>query len=101
MHRLLKLMVISLALAFAADAALAHAFLDRSVPPVGGTVSGSPREIRLYFTQGVVTAFSGVQVTSESGASIPVGRPVNDPSDRSIVSVDTHPSQGTFRFTVS
>ncbi|QBR70500.1 hypothetical protein CU048_03535 [Beijerinckiaceae bacterium] len=121
MHRLLKLIVISLALAFAADTALAHAFLDRSVPPVGGTVSGSPREIRLYFTQGVVTAFSGVQVTSESGASIPVGRPVNDPSDRSIVivrlgqglrpgsytvswhvvSVDTHPSQGTFRFTVS
>jgi copper resistance protein C len=102
-------------------AAFAHAFLDRAIPSVGGTVGGSPREMRLFFTQGVVTAFSHVHVVSAAGAVIPVGKPVNDPSDRSIVivrlgralgsgtysvswyvvSVDTHTTQGTFSFTVS
>ncbi|MCI0467039.1 MAG: copper resistance protein CopC [Beijerinckiaceae bacterium] len=103
------------------DAAQSHALLDRAIPSVGGTVAGSPREIRLFFTQGVVTAFSHVHVVSEEGAVIPAGKPVNDRSDQSIVivrlgralkpgtysvswhvvSVDTHTTQGSFRFTVS
>jgi copper resistance protein C len=121
MQRFFKLSAVVLASAFAAKATLAHAFLDRAVPSVGGTVSGSPREIRLYFTQGVVTAFSHVHVVSEAGAVVPAGRLVNDPSDRAIVivrlgraltpgtysvtwyvvSIDTHTTQGTFSFTVS
>jgi methionine-rich copper-binding protein CopC len=100
--------------------ASAHAFLDRAVPSVGGTVSGSPREIRLFFTQGVVPAFSGVRIASETGTTISTGKVAVDPSDPTIVivrlgrtlppgsytvswhvvSVDTHPTQGTFRFTV-
>jgi hypothetical protein len=40
------------------------AFLDHAVPGVGLTVSGSPREIRLYFTIGVIAALSNVQVMS-------------------------------------
>ena len=84
MQRFLKLSIaIALASSVAATNALAHAFLDRAIPAVGGSVAGSPREIRLYFTQGVVTAFSGVRVTSESGAPVPTGRLVNDPSDQS------------------
>jgi copper resistance protein C len=64
-----------------------RAFLDHAVPGVGLTVSGSPRELRLYFTMGVVTAFSGVQITSSMGAAIPTSGPVNDPSDQQIVIV--------------
>jgi len=95
--------------------------LDGAVPPVGGTVSGSPRELRLYFTQGVVTAFSHVHVVSDAGSVVPTGKLVTDRSDQTIVivrlgraltpgtysvswhvvSVDTHTSQGTFSFTVS
>jgi copper resistance protein C len=122
MQRFVKLLLATaFACSLAAKAALAHAFLDRAVPSVGGTVSGSPRELRLYFTQGVVTAFSHVHVVSEAGAVVPAGKLVNDPSDRSIVivrlgralgpgtysvtwqvvSVDTHTTQGTFTFTVS
>ncbi|MGH6823843.1 MAG: copper resistance CopC family protein, partial [Methylocella sp.] len=90
-------------------------------PGVGMTVSGPVRELRLYFTQGVVTAFSHVHVVSAAGANIPVSKPVNDPSDQQtviirlgralgpgtyslswlVVSVDTHTTQGTFTFTVS
>jgi copper resistance protein C len=64
-----------------------RAWLDHAVPAVGSTVSRSPRELRLYFTMGVVTAFSEVQVTGSTGAPIPASRPVNDPSDQQIVIV--------------
>jgi copper resistance protein C len=122
MQRFLKLSIAAvLASTFAANAARAHAFLERAVPSVGGTVSGSPREIRLYFTQGVVTAFSHVHLVSDAGAVVPTGKLVNDPTDRQtvivrlgrglprgtytvtwvVVSVDTHTTQGTFSFTVS
>jgi methionine-rich copper-binding protein CopC len=122
MQRFLRLLLAAaFASSFAVNTAFAHAFLDHAVPGVGMEVSGSPRELRLYFTQGVVIAFSGVSVVSSTGAAIPASKPVNDPSDQQIVivrlgralppgtytvswhvvSVDTHPTQGTFHFTVS
>ena len=122
MQRFVKLLLAtSLAAPLAAPAAFAHAFLDHAVPGVGMSVSGPVREIRLYYTQGVVTAFSHVHVASDKGAVIPTGKLVNDPSDQQTVivrlgralgpggyslswqvtSVDTHVTQGTFHFTVS
>jgi copper resistance protein C len=122
MQRFLKPFIIAvLASSLAATTAFAHAFLDHAVPGVGMTVSGQVREIRLYFTQGVVTAFSHVHVASDAGAVIPTGKLVNAPSDQQTVivrlgralgpggyslswqvtSVDTHVTQGTFHFTVS
>ena len=122
MHHFLRLLIaVATMSSAAAPSAFAHAFLDHAVPGVGLTVSGAPRELRLYFTQGVVTAFSHVHVLSDAGAAIPARKPVNDPSDQTIiivrlgralppgtytvswhvVSVDTHSSQGTFSFTVS
>ncbi|HXN89251.1 MAG TPA: copper resistance protein CopC [Methylocella sp.] len=122
MHRCLKLLFAAvLAAPLTVPAAFAHAFLDHAVPGVGLSVSGPVREIRLYYTQGVVTAFSHVHVASDAGAVIPASKPVNDPSDQQIVivhlgralgpggyslswqvlSVDTHVTQGTFHFTVS
>jgi methionine-rich copper-binding protein CopC len=122
MQRFLKLLLaVAFATSVAAPPAVAHAFLDHAVPGVGMTVSGPVREIRLYYTQGVVTAFSHVHVASDAGAVIPTGKLVNDPSDHQTViirlgralgpggytlswqvtSVDTHVTQGTFHFTVS
>jgi copper resistance protein C len=122
MQRFLKLLfAVAFTSSVAVPHALAHAFLDHAVPGVGMTVSGPVRELRIYFTQGVVTAFSHVHVVSSAGAQIPVSKPVNDPSDQQtiivrlgralgpgtysvtwqVVSVDTHTTQGTFTFTVS
>ena len=122
MQRFLKPFVIAvLASSSAATAAFAHAFLDHAIPGVGMTVSGPVRELRLWYTQGVVTAFSAVSVASSSGGAIPASRPVNDPSNQQIVivrlgralgpgsytvswralSVDTHTTTGTFHFTVT
>jgi copper resistance protein C len=120
-NRLKPLFAAALAASIAAPPAFAHAFLDHAVPGVGMTVSGPVRELRLYYTQGVVTAFSAVSVTSSTGAAIPASRPVNNPSDQQEVivrlgralgpgtytvtwralSVDTHTTAGTFHFTVT
>ena len=122
MQRFLKLLlVVAFGTSLGATSAFAHAFLDHAVPGVGLTVNGPVHELRLWYTQGVVTAFSAVSVTSSTGASIPASKPVNDPSDQQQVivrlgralgpgtytvnwralSVDTHTTTGTFHFTVS
>lgn len=122
MERFLKLLLATaLAVPLTVPAVFAHAFLDHAVPGVGLTVTGPVREIRLYYTQDVVTAFSHVHVASAAGAVIPTGKLVSDPSGKQTVivrlgralgpgtyslswqvtSVDTHVSQGTFTFTVS
>lgn len=97
------------------------AFLDHAVPGVGLTVSGPVRELRLYFTIGVLPGFSSVEILSSRGAAIAVGKPVNDPADPSVVivrfrralppgtymvswhvvSINERPTSGTFHFTVS
>jgi len=121
MQRFLKSVIIAvLASSLAATAAFAHAFLDHATPGVGMTVSGSPSELTLSFTQGVVVAFSSVTV-SGSGGAVPASKPVNDPSNQQIIhvrlghalkpgsytvtwhvlSVDTHRTEGSYHFTVS
>jgi len=101
--------------------AFAHAFLDHAAPGVGSTVSGSPGELTLSFTQGIAVAFAHVEIASAEGGKIAAGKPVADPSDPAVlhvklekplkpgaykvtwqvVSVDTHRTQGTFKFTVA
>ena len=108
------------AVAFAAPV-WAHAFLDHAVPSVGSTSQGAPSELTLSFTQNIVPAFSGVSVTSAAGASIPAGTARVDPSDPAtlhvslghklapgtyfvhwhVVSVDTHHTSGTYKFTIA
>jgi len=110
----------TLALVFAAPAAFAHAQLEKATPAVGGAVT-SPAEIRLKFSEGVEPHFSGVALTAEGGAALPLGKPSLDPADNSVlivkvgktlppgaytvnwhaVSVDTHHTQGDFQFTVT
>ena len=109
----------SLAFAFAASAAFAHAQLEKSTPR--GRRNGRPRRatIRLEFSEGVEPRFTGVTVTGPGGAAalgapsveaghqnvliVPVAKPLS-PGVYTVkwhaVSVDTHHTQGTFAFTV-
>lgn len=119
MQRFLKLVLAAgVACVLVGAEAYAHAFLDSASPGVGATVSGSPSELRLSFSQNVVLAFSGVQISAAGGGAIPAGKAVlvapNVLSVRlgrslgpgtyvvswHVVSVDTHPTSGTYRFTV-
>ncbi len=121
MQKLLKPFIIAfLASSLAATAAFAHAFLDHAIPSVGGSVHGPVSELRIWYTQGVVVAFSSFTVTGPGGP-VPASKPVNNPSNQQEVivhlgralgpgsytvnwralSVDTHTTTGSFRFTVS
>jgi methionine-rich copper-binding protein CopC len=103
-----------------APAACAHALLDHAEPRVGGSVSAAPAEVTLFFTQAVEPAFASVAVTDASGAEVDRGDVRVDPGDGAVVrvslrplppgtyqvrwrvvSVDTHPSEGTFTFHVA
>ncbi|SDR29628.1 hypothetical protein SAMN05519103_01807 [Rhizobiales bacterium GAS113] len=104
----------------APSAAFAHALLLKAVPAVGGTVSASPTQLKLSFTEGVEPRFSGVQLQAADGRAVGTGAASVDPADKAtlivpikstlppgsykvvwhVVSVDTHRTQGSFTFEV-
>lgn len=103
-------------LAMSAAAAHAHAMLDHASPPVGSTVS-APREVRLYFTQGLEPKFSAAQLRASGGAVVGTGHvdqvdpkqivipvrglaPGRYKVDWKVLSVDTHRTEGHFGFEV-
>ncbi|MBV9861180.1 MAG: copper homeostasis periplasmic binding protein CopC [Alphaproteobacteria bacterium] len=99
--------------------ASAHAFLNRAVPPVGGSVSTPPKELRLFFSEGIELRFSGVTLATADGKAVATAAAQLDPGDNHqlvlplpalapgnykvtwhVVSVDTHRTEGDFTFTV-
>jgi methionine-rich copper-binding protein CopC len=113
------LLLAVLVMSTATSPARAHAFLERAVPPVGGEVTGPPQKIVLTFTEGVEPLFSTIEVRGPRGAVVPTGQPQTPPDNkRQLVidlpslpsgeytviwhatSVDTHKTEGSYRFTV-
>jgi hypothetical protein len=110
--------IITVALAALVPAvASAHAHLDHSSPAVGATVPAAPREVTIWFTQGLEPAFSTVAVTDTAGVRVDEGKPRISGKAMTVslkalsggvyhvhwhaVSVDTHTTQGDFSFTVA
>jgi methionine-rich copper-binding protein CopC len=100
--------------------AFAHATLQKTVPQAGGTVSVAPAELRLDFSEAIEPRFTQVVVSAASGAPVAVGSLHVDPANARrllvpvpklvpgtysvswrAVSVDTHRTHGTYRFTVA
>jgi len=100
-------------------AARAHAFLDHASPPVGSAVQAAPAAITLWFTQDLEPAFSKMTVTNQAGQRVDLGNvqvPQGAPAQLQVglrplppgtytvswrvVSVDTHPSEGSFQFSI-
>jgi hypothetical protein len=119
MRRIWVAVVVGALTIFVAPSARAHAFLDHASPAVGSSVPNSPPVVTLWFTQDLEPAFSDVTITNEAGqrvdlrnAHIPQGSPAElkiglKPLPRGtytvswhVVSVDTHPTEGTFTFEV-
>ncbi len=99
--------------------AWAHAFLDHSKPKVGSTVKSSPSEVRIWFTQELEPAFSVIEVKNAHGDRVTKKKARVDKNNGKllelklpklppgtykviwhVVSVDTHPTQGHFEFTI-
>jgi methionine-rich copper-binding protein CopC len=117
-----KLMITLLAGALiiaVAPSARAHAFLDHAAPAVGSSVPTSPPNVTLWFTQDLEPAFSDVTVTNDAGQRVDLGNahiPQGSANELQIglkqlppgtytvswhvVSVDTHPTEGTFTFEI-
>lgn len=87
-------------------------------PPVGSEVATPPSEISLSFTEGVEPLFSTIEVHGPDKATITIGQPHIVSDNRRLVvelpklpsgtytviwhvtSVDTHKTEGSYRFTV-
>ena len=120
---------IALSLSLLASASLsslvfAHAHLESQLPAADSTVP-APKELRLQFSEGVEDKFTKVSITSTAAGGKTMVEAVpeiaTDPANNKVlivtpvaplnageykiewhaVSVDTHRSEGTYRFTVS
>ena len=97
----------------------AHALLDHASPAVGSAVPSPPAAVTIWFTQELEPAFSSAAVTDAAGQRVDLGKaqvPPGHPDQLQVglrplppgtytvswhvVSVDTHPTQGTFTFRV-
>ena len=111
-------LMIALALLSPAQA-WAHAFLDHSEPRVGSDVGKTPAEIRIWFTQQLEPAFSTIKVFGPDGKQIDNKDTHVPPDDKKelivslpsiapgtyrvswrVLSIDTHRTQGDFKFRV-
>ncbi|MDP3660504.1 copper homeostasis periplasmic binding protein CopC [Phenylobacterium sp.] len=114
----LAAVLLTLAASSLAGAAEAHAYLESAAPAVDG-MSAPPAEIRITFSEEVVTKFSGLTLKNGAGKKVAVGKPKAG-ADKSVlivpvkaklapgpydvewfcVSADTHRMKGHYRFTV-
>lgn len=105
-------------LSISATQASAHAYPAVSVPNNGATVKESPCELRIQFTEGVEISFSQIIVKGPKGDVESQGKlhqladdtlaidlkPLgagNYSVEWQVLSVDTHITDGTLRFTVA
>jgi copper resistance protein C len=113
-----KVLSLTVAACLFSQGAFAHAFLDHASPAVGSEVAGSPAALNLTYTEPVEPLFSTVQVTDAAGARVDEGKPTPLDDGRvlsvklktlppgvyavewHVTSVDTHKTEGHFKFTV-
>jgi hypothetical protein len=110
----------ALAMLITASPAFAHAFLERASPPVGSDIAVAPPELAITFTEGVEPLFSTIELRDAGGAVVATGKPHVAPDDNRrlaidlpklppgsytviwhVTSVDTHKTEGSYRFTVA
>jgi copper resistance protein C len=99
-------------------AAWAHAYPITVAPADGSTVSKSPGQVRIQFTEGVELEFSRIVAKSSAGDVVSQGKVQRISSDTlavdlrplraglytiewQVLSVDTHITEGVLHFTVS
>ena len=113
------LLLAGAALAIFASAASAHAFVDHASPAVGSAVDLPPAEVKIWFTENVEPAFSGIEVTNAAGKPVDKKDSHVDAKNHAelvvsltnlppgtyqvtwhVVSADTHKTHGDLKFTV-
>jgi copper resistance protein C len=114
-----QLLFATCALLLLIEGSWAHAFVDHAEPAVGSRIHGSPRQVKIWFTEKLEAAMckiqvfepSGqeidqrdVQIDQSNGALLTVSLPELRPGKYKVlwhaVSVDTHVTSGDFTFEV-
>ena len=96
-------------------AAWAHAQLKQSDPARGATLTATPKELALTFSEKLEPGFSGVVVTDAQGHDMAAGKPAISGVSMTVrlkplpagiyhvawnvISVDTYRTEGTYDFT--
>jgi len=96
--------------------ASAHAFLLHASPAAGATLSSAPKSVTLEFSEALEPTFSNVTVADGTGHPVAAAASVASGTKMSValqplkpgaysvtwhaLSVDTHRTQGSFRFTI-
>lgn len=108
------------ALGLGTTAAYAHPRLQSSNPASGAVLKAAPKDIRLSFSEELVLNFTGVELKTAAGKSMPTGKAMLALGNNKIVivpigtrllpgsynvawhavSVDTHRVNGSFNFKV-
>lgn len=97
----------------------AHAFATHAEPRVGSTVAAPPAKVTIWFDSDIEGAFSKIEVYDSAKQRVDKNDPRVDPANRNklevtlsplppgtyhvhwtVLSVDTHVTEGTFMFTV-
>jgi methionine-rich copper-binding protein CopC len=97
----------------------AHALLREASPAVGSTLTTTPTEVAIVFSEGVEPKFSTIEVRDSAGGRMDNGDPHSGPDGKtrlivrllplrpgvytvrwSAISVDTHHTTGRFTFTL-
>jgi len=119
MEKIYRSLLIPGMLLASACLAQAHAFLDHAEPKVGSQFQVAPPEVKVWFTQKLVPAFSELHVFDADGKEVDKGDKKVAPSDAALmkvslpllkpgkykvvwkaVSIDTHVTHGDFVFEV-
>lgn len=113
---MMKTTMVALFLSLLAGPAFAHAFLQHADPGAGAQLGAAPKILTLNFSEKLEPTFSGVSVTDEkgqdmqaspakiSGSNMTVALKPLSPGSYHVmwhaVSVDTHRTEGSYRFSV-
>jgi methionine-rich copper-binding protein CopC len=115
-HRIFRWLLTGFLIIGATGSAMAHAYLDHAAPPAGSTLGASPATVKMWFTEAIEPAYSGVEITDATGTRFDNGQPhINQKLMRislkplppgeytvhwHVISVDTHATEGNFTFEV-
>jgi methionine-rich copper-binding protein CopC len=80
---------------------LAHPRLESASPSPDVSISASPSEIKLNFSEGIIPKFSGLELKDEAGQLIKTGETVTDPKDSKQLVTPLSKPLAAGRYTVS
>lgn len=115
-----SMMILSAGLALLPATAVAHTHVERSEPAANAVLHGSPKAVKLTFSEPVTIAFTGAEIADSRGHLFPAGKAMIAMGSKDTIEVplkeslnpgaytvrwhavadDSHRSSGKFAFSI-